>query len=126
MGNGQPAHCLSINLYSYNCNDYVVTFLYYLDAYQAEKTPLLKERRPPAFSFGLRTKTSIKDDNPSPNAYLLPALLGTNVVGKSSNPAYSMTGRSKNGSFDEDLQKVSCNINAQHIMYCCILDPWTG
>lgn len=76
------------------------------DAYQAEKTPLLKERRPPAFSFGLRTKTSIKDDNPSPNAYLLPALLGTNVVGKSSNPAYSMTGRSKNGSFDEDLQKT--------------------
>lgn len=85
----------------------VFTFSYHLDAYQAEKTPLLKERRPPAFSFGLRTKTSIKDDNPSPNAYLLPALLGTNVVGKSSNPAYSMTGRSKNGSFDEDLQKVS-------------------
>ena len=78
----------------------------YLDAYHAEKTPLLKERRPPAFSFGLRTKTSIKDDNPSPNAYLLPSLLGTNVIGKSSNPAYSMTGRSKNGSFDEDLQKV--------------------
>ena len=79
---------------------------YYLDAYHAEKTPLLKERRPPAFSFGLRTKTNIKDDNPSPNAYLLPSLLGTNVIGKSSNPAYSMTGRSMNGSFDEDLQKV--------------------
>ena len=77
-----------------------------LDAYQAEKTPLLKERRPPAFSFGLRTKTSIKDENPSPNAYMLPSLLGTNIVGKTSNPSYSMTGRSRNGGFDEDLQKV--------------------
>ena len=38
---------------------------------------------------------------------MLPSLLGTNVVGKNSNPAYSMTGRSKNGSFDEDLQKVT-------------------
>jgi len=37
---------------------------------------------------------------------MLPSLLGTNVVGKTSNPSYSMTGRSKNGGFDEDLQKV--------------------
>jgi len=90
----------------------------YLDAYQAEKTPLLKERRPPAFSFGLRTKAIIKDENPSPNCYMLPTLLGTNVVGKTSNPSYSMTGRSKNGGFDEDLQKVG-------IHQCFFLGNWT-
>jgi len=98
---------------------------YYLDAYKAERTPLLKERRPPAFSFGLRTKTSIKDENPSPNAYMLPSLLGTNIVGKTSQPAYSMTGRSKNGGFDEDLQKVRlCDMSCQGCLVILLINRY--
>lgn len=42
-----------------------------------------------------------------PAAYMLPSVLGPKIVNRSSAPNYSMTGRSKIGSFHEDLQKVS-------------------
>ncbi len=49
---------------------------------------------------------SIGDNNPSPNAYTLPSLLGTKVPGKTSSAAYSMTPKASVGSFSEDLAKT--------------------
>uniref|UniRef100_A0AAY5EJ67 Tripartite motif containing 35-30 n=1 Tax=Electrophorus electricus TaxID=8005 RepID=A0AAY5EJ67_ELEEL len=48
----------------------------------------------PAYSFG-------------PAAYMLPSLVGPNTVNKRSAPNFSLTGRTKKGSFYEDLQKVT-------------------
>ena len=43
-----------------------------------------------------------------PNSYQLPSMLGqTKQGGKVQLPIYSLTGRSKIGSFHEDLQKVT-------------------
>ena len=67
---------------------------------------MMKQSSPPIFSFGSRTALGKKDNFPSPNSYSLPAVLGSKAVGKTSAPSYSMTGRSKIGSFHEDLQKV--------------------
>ena len=81
----------------------------YTAAYRAEKvSPALRESRPPAYSFGLKTDLlqTKSRSSPSPNSYCLPSLLGSAIVGKKSNPSYSMTGRSKIGSFHEDLKKV--------------------
>ena len=76
-------------------------------AYHAEKVNSLRESKAPAYSFGLKTGLiQMKSTTPSPNSYTLPSLMGSNIVGKRSNAAYSMTGRSKIGSFHEDLRKV--------------------
>ena len=76
-------------------------------AYHAEKVNPLRESKAPAYSFGLKTGlVQMKSTTPSPNSYTLPSLIGSNIVGKRSNAAYSMTGRSKIGSFHEDLRKV--------------------
>lgn len=74
--------------------------------YQAEKSPVQKHPYPPHFSFGLRTPYGKKDNNPAPNNYNMPVILGPKSVGKKSSAAFSMTSRSKIGSFHEDLQKV--------------------
>lgn len=66
----------------------------------------MKHASPPIYSFGSRTALGKKENFPSPNRYTLPAVLGSKAVGKMSAPSYSMTGRSKIGSFHEDLQKV--------------------
>ena len=42
-----------------------------------------------------------------PAAYMLPSVLGPGTVCKTAAPNYSLCGRSKVGSFHEDLQKVS-------------------
>lgn len=68
----------------------------------------VREARPPAYSFGVRTvlpQTKPKP-YPSPNTYSLPSLLGAGTVGKTSLPAYTITGRSKVGSFHQDLKKT--------------------
>jgi len=74
--------------------------------YQAEKSPVQKHAYPPHYSFGLRTPYGKKDNNPAPNNYNMPVILGPKSVGKKSSAAFSMTSRSKIGSFHEDLQKV--------------------
>lgn len=56
------------------------------------------------YSFGMRTKKFTHDSTPSPSAYVLPPHIGSGA--RSSAPAYSMTGRSKIGSFHEDLKKT--------------------
>ncbi len=42
----------------------------------------------------------------APNNYTLPGILGGRSIAKHSAPVFSMTGRSKIGSFDEDLQRT--------------------
>lgn len=74
--------------------------------YSPEKRPVMKHASPPIYSFGSRTALGKKENFPSPNSYTLPAVLGSKAVGKMSAPSYSMTGRSKIGSFHEDLQKT--------------------
>ena len=79
----------------------------FIAAYQAEKVNPLQESKAPAYSFGLKTGLlQTKNTTPSPNAYTLPSVIGSNIVGKRSNAAFSMTGRSKIGSFHEDLRRV--------------------
>jgi len=56
------------------------------------------------YSFGMRTKTFTHDSTPSPSAYTIPSYVGSGA--RSSAPAYSMTGRSKIGSFHEDLRRT--------------------
>ena len=85
--------------------------LSFIAAYHAEKVNPLRESKAPAYSFGLKTGLlQMKSTTPSPNSYTLPSLLGCNIVGKRSNAAYSMTGRSKIGSFHEDLRKVGYRV----------------
>ena len=74
--------------------------------YKAEKKPVFKHAFPPQYSFGLRTPYGKQDNNPAPNNYNMPSIIGPKAVGKKSSAAFSMTSRSKIGSFHEDLQKV--------------------
>ena len=85
----------------------------------------MKQRSPPSYSFGSRTALGKKDNFPSPNSYSLPAVLGSKAVGKPSAASYSMTARSKIGSFHEDLQKVCLfhwlpNHSYKHMVVCGI------
>lgn len=41
-----------------------------------------------------------------PAAYMLPAVMGPHSVGKASQPSFSIKGRSKLGSFSDDLHKA--------------------
>ena len=98
----------SLTLPSTMPNELLRSLLYfYTAAYCAEKVNPLRESKAPAYSFGLKTGLlQMKSTTPSPNAYTLPSLIGSNTVSKRSNAAFSMTGRSKIGSFHEDLRKV--------------------
>uniref|UniRef100_A0AAY5EP76 Uncharacterized protein n=1 Tax=Electrophorus electricus TaxID=8005 RepID=A0AAY5EP76_ELEEL len=60
----------------------------------------------PAYSLSSRTKVFYNDQTPGPAAYMLPSLVGPNTVNKRSAPNFSLTGRTKKGSFYEDLQKT--------------------
>ncbi|XP_053330008.1 outer dense fiber protein 3-like [Spea bombifrons] len=60
----------------------------------------------PSYSMGARTRMSGRDQTPGPAAYKLPSVLGPNVVNKSSSPNYTMTGRSRIGSFHDNLQNT--------------------
>ncbi|XP_057203264.1 outer dense fiber protein 3-B isoform X2 [Triplophysa rosa] len=60
----------------------------------------------PAFSLSARTKLFRNDQTPGPAAYMLPPVLGPNVVNKSAAPNISLSGRSAIGSFHEDLRKT--------------------
>ncbi|XP_077120425.1 ciliary microtubule associated protein 1B [Ranitomeya variabilis] len=75
-------------------------------SYSPERAGKSAYRSAPIYSLGARTKTFNNDQTPGPAAYLLPSVLGPRIVNRSSAPNYSMTGRSKIGSFHEDLQKT--------------------
>ncbi|CAL8292319.1 unnamed protein product [Boreogadus saida] len=60
----------------------------------------------PAFSLTGRSKDFNNHLTPGPAAYMLPSVLGPGTVCKTSAPNYSLCGRSKVGSFHEDLQKT--------------------
>lgn len=61
----------------------------------------------PEYSFGSRHKNRGTDQTPAANCYTLPGMLGkTCQSGKPQAPGYSVTGRSKIGSFHEDLQRT--------------------
>lgn len=90
---------------------YIYTMIFvsnsHLAAYHTGKVNPVRESKAPAYSFGLKTSLlQTKSTTPSPNSYTLPSLIGSSIVCKRSNAAYSITGRSKIGSFHEDLQKV--------------------
>jgi hypothetical protein len=76
-------------------------------AYTPEKSGPSAMYRPPAYSFGTRHRHRRTDNSPAANSYCLPGMLGGTVQsGKRQAPCYSLTGRSKTGSFHEDLQKT--------------------
>jgi hypothetical protein len=61
----------------------------------------------PSYTFGSRHKYRGSDNTPAPNYYSLPGMLGKTVQSqKNQAPVYTVTGRSKIGSFHEDLQKT--------------------
>ncbi|PAA75561.1 hypothetical protein BOX15_Mlig016592g2 [Macrostomum lignano] len=73
-------------------------------AYRPEATSMDKA---PSYSFGMRHQQFRTDNTPGPNAYLPDSMVGRSIRSqKKSAPAYSLTGRSKNGGFHEDLQKT--------------------
>lgn len=74
--------------------------------YSPEKGHPQGERHAPAYSMGGRTRFRKRDATPSANAYTLPQLLGAKVPNKKASAAYSMTSRSQNGGFSEDLART--------------------
>lgn len=61
----------------------------------------------PAYTFGTKHVSRGSFKTPAANYYTLPSMLGTTVQSsKVQAPNYSMTGRSKNGGFSQDLQKT--------------------
>ncbi|KAI4879991.1 hypothetical protein NFI96_029171, partial [Prochilodus magdalenae] len=74
--------------------------------YSPEKAGKTAYYSAPAYSLSARRNGFHNDQTPGPAAYMLPSVLGPHVVNKSSAPNISLTGRSKIGSFHEDLQKT--------------------
>lgn len=68
-------------------------------AYSPEKVPIFTQKNAPAYSMGSRTLLRKRDATPGPNSYTLKSTVGQA-------PSYSMTGRSKIGSFAEDLART--------------------
>lgn len=113
-----PAYCLSSKITRYGMDGTPAYTLHDRTAllasfktpapgtYAPEKHQTPKHPLPPSYSFGSRTPYHKKDATPAPNAYGLPNILGPKAVGKRSYPAYTMTARSKIGSFHEDMQKT--------------------
>jgi len=76
-------------------------------AYSPEKSGPSAHYMPPRYSFGSRHRHGRLDNTPAANCYTLPTMLGkTAQSGKRQAPCFSLTGRSKTGSFHEDLQKT--------------------
>lgn len=76
-------------------------------AYCPENSTDWVHPRAPGYSFGLRHHTRRTDNIPAANAYQIDPMLGrTYRSEKRSAPVISITGRSKVGSFHEDLRKT--------------------
>ncbi|XP_041352527.1 outer dense fiber protein 3-like isoform X1 [Gigantopelta aegis] len=76
-------------------------------AYRPEEAGPTAAKSAPKYSFGSRHRSRGTDQTPGPNVYNLPPMLGkTAQGGKKQAPIFSLTGRSKIGSFHEDMQKT--------------------
>lgn len=76
-------------------------------AYAPESTGPNGKRMPPAYTFGTRHADRSTDKTPGPSTYMQPGMIGKTVQSsKKQYPSYSLSGRSKIGSFHEDLQKT--------------------
>lgn len=76
-------------------------------AYSPEATGPSGKKNNPAYSFGIRHRNRKTDQTPAPNKYSLDGMLGHTIQsGKPQAPVISVRGRSKIGSFHEDLQKT--------------------
>lgn len=76
-------------------------------AYKPETAGPTAHFHHPQYSFGTRHRNRRTDNVPAPNSYSLPGMLGkTTQSSKQQAPCYSLTGRSKIGSFHEDLQRT--------------------
>lgn len=74
---------------------------------EEQKVMTVAFNKPPAYSFGSRHAFRGTDNTPAPNNYSLPGMLGKTVQSsKKQAPCFSLTGRSKIGSFHEDLQRT--------------------
>ncbi|XP_078534038.1 ciliary microtubule associated protein 1B [Lissotriton helveticus] len=75
-------------------------------AYSPEKAGKSAYRSAPIYSLSSRTRAFANDQTPGPAAYMLPSVLGPHIVSKTAAPSVTITGRSKFGSFAEDLQRT--------------------
>jgi len=76
-------------------------------AYSPEHAGPSAQPRHPSYSFGDRHRHRKTENTPAANSYCLPNMLGGTVQSaKRQAPCYSLTGRSKIGSFHEDMQKT--------------------
>lgn len=78
-------------------------------AYKPEENTVMETafHKQPAYTFGIKHKSRGSDNTPAPNYYSLPGMLGKTIQsGKRQAPSYTLTGRSKIGGFDEDMQKT--------------------
>lgn len=76
-------------------------------AYAPERSGQMAYVRHPAYSFGSRTPHRRSDKTPAPNAYTLDPMLSKTIrSGKKQAPTFTMTGKSKVGSFYEDLSRT--------------------
>ncbi|MBN3303200.1 OD3L2 protein, partial [Amia calva] len=76
-------------------------------AYSPESAPPLnRQRRPPSYTMGSRTRYRSTDAVPAPNRYTLPALLGSRVPTKPASASYTVAGRTKSGGPSEDLSQT--------------------
>lgn len=76
-------------------------------AYSPEKSGEQAKFRHPSYSFGSRTRVRRSDNTPAPNTYTVDPMMSKTVQSKKKQaPVYSLTGRSKIGSFHEDLQRT--------------------
>ncbi|KAJ8373390.1 hypothetical protein AAFF_G00265780 [Aldrovandia affinis] len=74
--------------------------------YAPERAGRSAQYSAPAYSMSARTRCLPNTISPGPAAYTLPSVLGSKTVNKASAPNFSLTGRSKVGSFHEDLQRT--------------------
>ncbi|XP_027017123.1 outer dense fiber protein 3-B [Tachysurus fulvidraco] len=74
--------------------------------YRPEKAEVSCFYSAPSYSLSARTDLFHKDQTPGPATYTLPPVLGPGSVCKRSAPSISLSGRSRIGSFHEDLKKT--------------------
>ncbi|KAM9356793.1 ciliary microtubule associated protein 1B [Symphorus nematophorus] len=74
--------------------------------YSPEQSDKVIFRSAPAFSLSGRCKEVSPSQTPGPDTYNLPPVLGSKTVTTTGVPAYSLVGRTKTGSFIEDLKKT--------------------
>ncbi|GAA6228993.1 outer dense fiber protein 3-like [Lates japonicus] len=74
--------------------------------YSPERSRKSVFRSPPAYSLSGRSKDMTTNQTPGPASYSLPPVLGPKTAATSAAPTYSLCGRSKTGSFHEDLKKT--------------------